>query len=204
MTYEKLPKKCNVCGKKIILTNSQIVFGKLSGDQMYFFCNYCKAWTVAKYNEETKLYEATGILATKKMRTLQKEILEQLEKEYTQNVPPKYQKYLRNLAYKIIAGYLKIEKKDCYIATLNINQLNDVKTVMNHFWDPFIYEKRKIMYFTQLGEDINTSKPKGLGRKNLKIKELTEEEKLEIQEQTNYILRGRQHVYSKTKALKKK
>lgn len=192
MTFEKFPKRCNVCGKKIILTNSQVVFGKLSGKRMYFYCNYCKAWAETKYNEKTECYEAVEMLATKKMRQLQKEILQRLEKDYTENVPEKYQNHLKRLAYELIAKHLQIDIKDCYITTLNINQLNEVKKLLSCFWDTFTYEKNKLI---QRSKNVNNQY---FGRTDIKKIPLTEEDLLEIKAQARYIMRGKQQLNSST------
>lgn len=179
--FERVPKRCNVCNKKIIITNSQVVFGKLHGTEQYFYCNYCGAWALAKWNEQEQLFEAKSPLATKKMRFIQKEILQNIETECTTDVPVEQHKYLREYAYKVIANHLNIKESECFITTMNINQLYKVQTIMKNFWSPFISEKRRIQCIYKTGDyEITEEKRK-----------LTDEELEEIRKQADYILRGK-------------
>lgn len=196
--YEKFPTKCNVCGKKVIVTNSQVVLGKLSGKQLYFYCDYCKASAPAFWNEEEQLYEAFEILTTKKMRIIQKEILKKIEEECTSGVPEKYHEHLKNLAYKIIADYLEIAAKECYIKALSINQLNTVLLIMERFWEPFICEKRRILYFTKEKKKRKKEKSSLNPKENIKevkVHTLTEEDKKEIKKQAAYIMKGKNNMH---------
>ena len=196
--FEKFPRFCNVCGREVKVTSSEVAYGKKYGEQMYIYCPYCTAHVAAKWNEEEEKYEACGILTTKHMRVLQKKLLNKIKEETEYGVPLEDQKYLRNVAYKTIAKYLDIPKDRCYIGIMNIEQLEKTENIMDYFWEEFLIEKQKRFAKKKTTATGNSTRKKIIQKEDLPHITLTEEDLLDVKKQAEYIIKGRQNVQKKT------
>lgn len=59
------PRKCNICGGKVIYTKNDYVYGKQLGSGFCYFCTQCFAY-VGTHKSRPK--EALGLLADEQMR----------------------------------------------------------------------------------------------------------------------------------------
>lgn len=120
MIPDKQPKRCNLCGGKVVYVPNKLIYGKSYGSGFCYMCTKCKAYVGT---HEPRPMEAMGLLANKEMRNL-KQICHDLfdEKWKTHNE--------RRYMYHKLADKMGITMPECHFGYFDADQLKQALKIL--------------------------------------------------------------------------
>lgn len=119
-TIDLYPKKCNICGGKVIYTTNARIYGKEYGSGKMYYCTKCHAH-VGTHKPRPK--EALGLLADAEMRKLKEECHELFDKKWKDKSTSKQRHNARYWAYVDLANKMGISVEECHFGWFDKEEL---------------------------------------------------------------------------------
>lgn len=113
------PKKCNLCGGKVILTNNSKIYGKSYGSGKCYLCTKCGAFVGT---HEPRPDEALGLLADSAMRNAKKRCHALFDRHW---MDKEQKRTYRTAMYRWLAGKMNIEPENCHFGFFTREQLDE-------------------------------------------------------------------------------
>jgi len=118
------PKKCNICGGKVIYIDNVVIYGKPYGSGKCYLCTECGAY-VGTHKPRPR--EALGLLANEEMRKL-KMACHDIFDCFWKNKPKANIK--RSQMYSWLAKELGIEMKYCHFGYFDLEMLKKAYEIL--------------------------------------------------------------------------
>lgn len=119
------PKKCNICGYKVIFTSNSVIYGKEYGSGKCYICTHCGAY-VGTHIPRPK--QALGVLADAEMRKLKIECHDIFDSFWKGK--PKQRKKRKDL-YWWLSKEMGIDIDDCHFGYFGKEELKKAKAILD-------------------------------------------------------------------------
>lgn len=115
------PKKCNLCGGKVIYTSNSRIYGSEYGSGKCYFCTNCGAY-VGTHKPRPR--EALGILGNVEMRDMKMKCHELFDPKWKNEPTSRKRHIARQKAYRQLAEKLNIPYNECHFGYFDMDMLN--------------------------------------------------------------------------------
>lgn len=118
------PKRCNICGGRVVFTSNSVVYGKEYGSGKCYLCQSCGAYTGT---HRPRPREAFGLLADEPMRKGKVMCHDLFDAMWRGK--PKTQKKRKDL-YWWLADQMDIPFEECHFGYFDIQQLRQAYRIL--------------------------------------------------------------------------
>lgn len=120
-TINLSPRKCHICGGKVVYTSNDAIYGKQYGSGYCYVCTDCRAYVGT---HKDRPLQALGVLADDRMREMRKKCHDIFDK--TWSTPKERKERYAELAHKLGIGV-----ESCHFAYFTMPLLDRAYLILN-------------------------------------------------------------------------